>query len=754
MDKEELLRRLSATFLEELEEHVEVLERTLTELESCSDDIGKIAAARSAMRTAHTLKGAAGSMGFDVILRGCHSLEDVLQGIVDGTIECDRTLFEVLFSTCVALRESGEACRSGASLEGSRLAQLMPALRALVSGENATPPAAAASASNADEKEGRSMEAGAQLPLDPVQAAEKGKAAIAPSDAIQESAAVPQKRESVRLNAATLETMLELESELFTARSRLDTIEKTLSELRTLAAACRDASRDDSVHGGRPVAAVFAKDLDVGLRHLSRRFADDLGRLRQVAAPLEAAIRQAGMLPFLDISHALERATLDLARQFGKRIAFVVTGGHVEFDRAVLEALRSPLLHLIRNAVDHGIELPDERRKAGKSDTAQVSINIILHGSHAEIVVSDDGRGFDGEAIFKRAKAMNVPEPASGWNSIDLAFTPGLSVAESVSDVSGRGVGMDAVKTTVESWRGSISVASRPGEGTQVLLDLPITFSSLHVILVKAGAQTIAIESFRVLGLRRIDINSLHVFDGHESVLIDGRAMPIVHLAGLIDQQGHRMNITRGGGKLMIVALTTPRGQIAVIIDELIAERTVIVRPLGRRLAAVKSVAGATILPDGRIALVLNAVHAVEKALGRSFVNTIDGAIAEMNDTPVKKLLVVEDSVTTRTLTKNILESAGYNVVTAVNGREGWDILQGGGIDVVVSDVEMPVMDGFALTETIRASNRFRKMPVILVTGLETDSDKVRGMDAGADAYLLKSGFDQTKLIETIEQVS
>jgi two-component system chemotaxis sensor kinase CheA len=317
--------------------------------------------------------------------------------------------------------------------------------------------------------------------------------------------------------------------------------------------------------------------------------------------------------------------------------------------------------------------------------------------------------------------------------------------------VSGRGVGLDVVKTSVESVHGTVSVASTPGQGTRFTLTVPLTLTTLRGLLVEAGGQVFAFAGTNVKAVLRVGLNDIHPVEGREMVRHDGRLVPLASLVELLGLPGSES--AGAPGLLPVVIAAAGERQAAFAVDALLEEQEITVKSLGPRLAHIPHVAGASTLPSGRIALILNAGDLVRHALGQSPGRQLADALTTPAQETRRRLLLVEDSVTTRALERSILEAAGFEVLVAADGEDAWQILQAQGADLVVTDVEMPRMDGFALTEAIRGSNRFRDLPVILVTALESDRDKARGIEVGADAYLLKSGFNQQRLLETIAQL-
>jgi two-component system chemotaxis sensor kinase CheA len=416
----------------------------------------------------------------------------------------------------------------------------------------------------------------------------------------------------------------------------------------------------------------------------------------------------------------------------------------------VLEGLKDPLLHLVRNAVDHGIEPPADRAVAGKPESGRITVSASLRGAHVEVVVADDGRGMDLDRIREKAHKKGMSEPQDDRELARLAFLPGFSTAAIVTGVSGRGVGLDVVESRIQSLHGTVDVAFAPGAGARFTLTVPLTLTTIRCVLLTVGAQTYAIPTSNIQHLVRFDPADIRTVGGHQVLLLGGTPTPVCSLAGLLDvAQEH----AEQHAKQLAIVVVAGDQKVALHVDEVAAEQEVLVKSLGSRIRRVRFVSGASLLPSGKVALVLNASNVVRAALGREAACAISAQGETTTAARKKRLMMVEDSMTTRALMRSILENAGYDVLTAVDGCQAWDALQHEQVDLVVSDVDMPRMDGFQLTSAVRGSDRMAEMPVILVTARETDEDKERGMRVGANAYLPKTTFDQRNLLETIEQL-
>jgi len=767
MDKDELLHRLLGTFLAELEEHVRTLNHDLLALEQQENTAARSAVLATMFRAAHSLKGAARSVDVGPIEAACHRLETILAAVRDGQLSLTAELTQLLFEAVDAIQDAGLRMKDKRPLDSAPVALLLPRLEAAMT---------------------RGDAAGASPPT---QTALQHVAAAAPPTTAEPAALDPGAGAVgsaagigfARIAAEQLDALLAHNGELLVARRRFTAWQDQLVEFRTLVAQWRarwgDVDRllkmreradgEEFLHPsvgpaeGLPLAMPShivqalggngnkLRQLERGLERLGAAFAEDQRALERAAVALDEEIRRVRMLPFRDACEGLHRIVRDLAMAQGKEVELLLPSDAVKLDRSILERLKDPLLHLVRNALDHAIEPPAQRHEAEKPRRGRVTVAAALHGSQVEITVEDDGQGLDAEAIAEQVRRRGLPMPDDADELSQVIFLPGFSTAQLITEISGRGIGLDVVKTSVESVHGSVSVSSTPGHGTRFTLTVPLTLTTLRGLLVEAGGQVLAFAGTNVKALLRVGLNDIHPIEGREMVRHDGRLVPLASLAELL---GLPESESAGPpGLLPVVIVTAGERQAAFVVDTLLEEQEITVKSLGPRLTRIAYVAGASTLPSGRIALILNAGDLVRHALAQSQGRKLSEALRAPTQEKRQRLLLVEDSVTTRALEKNILEAAGFDVLIAVDGEEAWQILQMQGVDLVVTDVEMPRMDGFALTEAIRGSKRYRDLPVILVTALESDNDKARGIEVGADAYLLKSGFNQQRLLETIGQL-
>lgn len=768
-----------STFLEELEGHVRALNRDLLRFEKLPEGEEHATLLRNLFRTAHTLKSAARTVNADLIANASHQLEEILTAAREGNRAFSPALFELFFSTLDAVQDAGDRIRSRKNLADCRLAQLLPRLEA----------AARNNFSHPEEVPPEKSKGQAVVTQDNPPIAAPGSREPASAPAAFSPASVPASAEAefsatVRVPAEKLDALLAQTGELLialrAAASDMEIIDDLQASVHRWISEWQHLERslpgpfphqDDSGHqAGMPLNPAACPD-GINprnariLRHTAenlRRLERDLERLQLVAAAnqlplaraanqLDEQVRHLRMLPFQQACEGLERMVRDIEKARDKQVEFLVEGGEVEMDRSILEALRGPLVHLIRNAADHGVETPEERQTAGKPRRARITVSANLQGAQVQVVVTDDGRGLDTQAIREQARKRGFPEPQTEAQAARLIFLPGFSTSKSVTDLSGRGVGLDVVKSAVEELRGTVDVSSTTGHGSRFVLTLPLTLTTLRALLVQAGGQTLALPGTHVLKAELVGPDTILSAQGQTLAILGGPPIPVAVLAEALGLPRPRPQKPPDTRPLVIVS--TGVQQMGFIVDDLFSEQEIVVKSLGPRLKHIRNLSGACILANGRVALILNAMDLLRSTLGRPADPALASVFPETPPERRKHLLLAEDSITTRSLEKSILEAAGYQVTLAADGAEAWQFLREKQVDLVISDIEMPRMDGFELTEAIRKWKSPEELPVILVTSRASEKDRAKGIAVGADAYIVKSAFDQTDLLATIAQL-
>lgn len=474
--------------------------------------------------------------------------------------------------------------------------------------------------------------------------------------------------------------------------------------------------------------------------------------LSRILNDLQERTMRARMVPVATITESLHRAVRDLSRALGKKVRWEVRGGDTELDRNVLQRLSDPLLHLVRNAVDHGIEAPAGRVAAGKAEQATLLLEAVQLGSEVIINVTDDGRGIDVGAVRARAAERGVD--VSGMDddeSLYLVFDSGLSTARAVSEVSGRGVGLDVVRAGVEGVHGRIEVSSDPGKGTHFRIVVPITLAVLSCLLVEADGERYALPMHSVVVAQAASPGPGARAEGRPMVWAGDAPLPVSGLASTLWGDG------RGDRGVVVVVVGSTRRH-AFLVDRLVGQRDVVVKGLSPLLPRLDLLAGTSVEPDGSIVLVLDAAGLVERASARRAppADGRDRLAPPSVEVPTPRLasvLVVDDAAVVRQLERSILERAGYDVRTASDGNDALSQLAVAPSDLVITDIEMPGMDGFALTEAIRSTPNLTNTPVLILSSRASEESRRRGLEAGADGYIVKAGFDETALLEAVSRL-
>jgi len=485
------------------------------------------------------------------------------------------------------------------------------------------------------------------------------------------------------------------------------------------------------------VGHVFGSEL-----HLDPDAVTEYRELTTVINQLQEVTERTRMVPVGTLEPILHRTVRDVARAAGKDVRWEVSGEDVEVDRGVLEELVSPLLHLVRNSVGHGVELPDQRRAAGKPMQAVVALHAAQVGSKVVISISDDGAGINVAAVRDSAAKAGVDITAlTEEESLHLIFRSGISTAKVLTEDSGRGVGLDVVATAVAAIHGTVQVVNHPGAGAEFRIVVPITLTVVPCLIVSISGQSFALPLQGIV--RMLEAQHVQIVSGRRLAVVDGRAIPVSDLAALLGLPSAEAGPW--------VLLGTAESSHAFQVETVLQKRDVVVRGLTGRLRDLKAVSGASIEPNGSILLVLDVPNLIERAASVS----LAAEVANKPATPAPQLsvMVVDDALMVRELQRSILERGGYAVRTASDGAEALGMLAELPADLVVTDVEMPNLDGLHLIQSIRRHPRLANIPILIVSSHGSDEDHQRGLDAGADAYIVKTSFDEVGLLSAVSRL-
>jgi two-component system, chemotaxis family, sensor kinase CheA len=567
----------------------------------------------------------------------------------------------------------------------------------------------------------------------------------------------------VRVDANTLDELIRISAQLVTTSSDPATLRQTedlahqvTETLRTYARlrrSCAPLVRRVQADANSSALSECLDYIDSQLSllaaastRLERARQQSEWRLRGQVEELHQYAARARMTPASAIWGAFGPMIRELAGEQGKRVTFRNEGLDAHADRVVLESLKDPLLHLLRNAVSHGVETSPQRAAAGKPEAGLILLRAASRGDRFDVWVEDDGAGLDFSALRDEALRRGLGDLGPD-DLARLAFTPGVSTAP-VSTVSGRGIGLSIVQEAVTKLRGEVALKPRDGGGTAVHIAVPLTIATEHVLLVGEGGETFALPASVVDSVLRKRVEEIGIVDGKESVVIDAEAVPLVRLSELLGLENH---VNQGSATHQIVVIRSGAGRAAVAVERVIDDREVIVRETGLSRAYNGMSSGAVALEDGAVAVVLSLAGLVQRFVQSG--SAKQSFIPSPERQKKYRILVVDDSITTRSLERSILEAHGFEVELAVDGVEALEKLRSRGADLIISDVSMPRMDGFELLDRLKRSKDTANIPVILVTSLERPEEQERGLSLGADAYIVKRKFDQRELLATVRQI-
>jgi len=471
---------------------------------------------------------------------------------------------------------------------------------------------------------------------------------------------------------------------------------------------------------------------------------------------LQNEVLRIRMVPISLIFDNAPRLVRDLTRDGKKQVGLQIKGATTELDKRLLEQMSDPLIHLVRNAVDHGIEAASDRTLAGKPARGTIELSAEQRGSQIVITIRDDGNGIDAKKLIEKAQRTGIALPKlesemTPEDAYPLIFLPGFSTKETVTEISGRGVGMDVVKKNIEGLKGEISIQSELGKGTTFQIFLPVSLAVIQAVLVTAGGHDIYFATDSVIEIAEISEAEFQPINGKPTINRRNVNIPVDSLAKVF---GAPENRPRGMNRMVIFVQGIVRGRREIFgffIDAALEEHSIVLKEPNRYFRKIPHMAGVTIRPDGSVTMVIDTTSLVANALHREGEPWTPLPPVSTEPTKRYRLLVCDDTHTSRELFRTLLETAGYDVVMAKNGKEGYAVVEKGPIDLVVSDIQMPEMDGYELVAKIKGNARLKNTPVVLVSSLSKEEEKLRGMQAGANAYIVKGSFDQNNLISSIE---
>jgi two-component system, chemotaxis family, sensor kinase CheA len=767
------------------QEHLQNLEAGLLHLEQNPTQLEII---EDLLREAHSLKGDSRVVGVTTIEAVTHALEEVLCKIQHQEIAFTSQLSDRLYQVLDGMQKLVEEALTGEP-SGVNIEQI---IEQLVLTQQSRSPQLESPASP-DTKKANEQKSEFPLTHQPRSELIQRSAAIATGNGQEHSLVKtaaeiaiyptkieePYRIETVRVPTKALDKLVTQVGELIVSKTRMSHTVVEIEQISNLWKELKTKGfQKSNFDGYEQETESIEVRLEQKIAYLRTLAQENNTKLEFVVGELEEKIANLRQLPLSQVFQLFPRLVRDLAKEQAKQVQLVIQGGDTQVDKKILEEIKDPLMHLIRNAIDHGIETPNERKRSGKSAQATIKLTGYQAGNKIIIELEDDGRGLNIEKIKNTAvkRGLHYPEELENMSDSQLhalIFQPGFSTCNFVTEVSGRGVGMDVVKNNIEKLKGIIEIDSVPHQGCSFNLRLPTTLAKSDVLLVEIHGIVHAIPVDFVEANLQIDPGRIFPLEGKDAIIIDGKAVSVANLADLLQITNSPAYAVAAKQEHIAtrlkpcVLMKVGEERFGLIVDRLLDVIDVAFKPQSNILRRVRNVAGATILGTGQVCIILAAVDLLQSLKGNhSSLRATNGSNSNLlpeaqprvaNATSLQpgklKILLAEDSVLVRTQEKRLLEAAGYEVVTAVDGLDGYNKLQNNYFDAVISDIEMPNLDGFSFTERIRQNDEYSEVPIVLVTSLGTDEDKRKGAEAGANAYIVKGQFSQNVLLDTLARL-
>lgn len=701
------------------------------------------------MRAAHSLKGAARIIDLAPAVQVAHEMEECLVSAQHGVIRLNRGHIDALLAGIDLLAGIAAGTGEPEARTKSRIDTFAQTLRRASEAPDAAVP---------------------EIPrgeVDPVSIEPVAQAVAPASPALPDSqpagdAAMGERM--VRVTADSLNRLLGLAGESLMSARRLRPFNDGLLRLRRVQAELAKSFEDlraamPADGDSRAAQALAAAQLKLaeGRALLAQRL-DEMDTVDRRATDLANRLYDetlaSRMRPFEDGVRHFQRNVRDIGRALGKTVRLDIIGGATSIDRDILDQLDAPLGHLLRNAIDHGIEAPEQRRTAGKPVEGLIRLEARHNAGLLQIIVSDDGGGIDIEALRQATLARSLTTAETVWDLseeelLEFLFLPGFSMKATVSDISGRGVGLDAVQAMVRQVRGQVTVASEPGIGTRFQLQLPLTLSVIRALLVEIDGEPYALPLTAIARALRLPRERIELLEGRPHFRHGAQQIGLVTAHEVLG----RSEAAAGEAELATVVVGEGDSLYALVVDRFLGERELVVRPLDPRLAKVKDVSAAALMDDGSPVLILDVedlIRSMDKLVSGGRLRTLERSVARTGQKRRKRVLVVDDSLTVRELERKLLDHHGFEVEVAVDGMDGWNAVRSDPFDLVVTDVDMPRMDGIELVTLIKRDPNLRNLPVMIVSYKDREEDRRRGLDAGADYYLTKGSFHDETLIHAV----
>ena len=756
----EEMQEILEDFLIEASEMVEQLDQNLIELENNPTDLELL---NKIFRVAHTIKGSSSFLNFDILTHLTHNMEDVLNKARHGDLIITPSIMDVVLESIDLMKALLEAIQehNTDADSGIEISDCVKKLQDISSNQFDTPKAKKSTA----KKPSTSTKPDAKPTTKPAKAPKS-------TQANTESTPTNMSADEVDAEIARLLAERQAADKAKRAQKKQNQAPQTSQESKE----AKEKPSKDSKHDEAKANAieqtvrVDVKRLDhlmnligelvLGKNRLSRiygdieerydgeRFLEEFNQvvssISAVTTDLQLAVMKTRMLPISKVFSKFPRMVRDLSRELGKDIELVISGEETELDKSIVEKISDPLVHIIRNSCDHGIEERAERENAHKSATGTIDLRAYNEGNHIVIEINDDGKGLDAESIKAKALEKNLinerdAETMSEKEAFNLIFKPGFSTAATISNVSGRGVGMDVVKTNIEKLNGVIEIESKKGIGTTLKLKIPLTLAIIQALLVAIQEEYYAIPLSSVLETVRISQDEIYSIDGKSVLRLRDEVLSLVRLSDIFDVK----TILESNNDVYVVIVGLAEQKIGIIVDYLVGQEEIVIKSLGYYLKGTDGIAGASVRGDGKITLIVDVPAMMEMAKN---VKTNARTTQAEQTYPIKsspsdyRLLLIDDSLTDLNILKKLIAPLGLTIVEATNGLEGLEILKNSAkpFDAVLVDIEMPKMDGYTFASEVRKYNKFKNLPLIAITSRSSKSDRMRGVECGMTEYITK----------------
>ncbi|MGY2238119.1 response regulator [Pseudomonas gingeri] len=748
---------LMELFSLEAEAQTQVLSAGLLALERNPTQADQLEAC---MRAAHSLKGAARIVGVDAGVSVSHVMEDCLVSAQEGRLYLQPEHIDALLQgTDMLMRIATPGSANVGPLDVEAYVQLMNALLdPAAPGARVAPTVAPATVEPPPAPVVVSMPEPEPLPT-----------------TVEPEAVVPGRRVTteggervLRVTAERLNSLLDLSSKSLVETQRLKPYLATLQRLRRMQSNGLRALDTLNDHLKSVGLSLEAEEALADARRLlaeSQQMLtaqtvelDEFGwQASQRAQVLYDTALACRMRPFADVLNGQVRMVRDLGRSLGKQVRLEIEGEKTQVDRDVLEKLEAPLTHLLRNAVDHGIESPEQRLLAGKPAEGLIRLRASHQAGLLVLQLSDDGGGVDLERLRRNIveRQLSPAETAAQLSEEELLtflFLPGFSLRDKVTEVSGRGVGLDAVQHMVRQLHGAVVLEQTAGQGSRFHLEVPLTLSVVRSLVVEVGGEAYAFPLAHIERMRDLEPEEIVQLEGRQHFWHEGRHVGLVAASQLLQRPASE----HVGESLKVVVIRERDAVYGVAVERFIGERTLVVLPLDPRLGKVQDISAGALLDDGSAVLIVDVedmLRSVEKLLNTGRLERIDRRNRQANEAARKRILVVDDSLTVRELQRKLLLNRGYEVAVAVDGMDGWNALRAEDFDLLITDIDMPRMDGIELVTLLRRDNRLQSLPVMVVSYKDREEDRRRGLDAGADYYLAKASFHDDALLDAVVEL-